>query len=238
VPLGGLVALVCVLASPAAAFAHRDPTARERAQITRAALAANGSPTQTVKVTDLVISTQAPWARANVSLYLKSAPKAPEQVSEELFYRSRGRWHDRSGTSRREPPDAVVSDLDLSGPGGTNRTRGLIILGVAFALLLAAGMVYRIRNPSPVRTRTTAGGGGGGGGARAKPPRQYETHRNSCIGCGGEKVTRCNACNGGGGGWTPNPNNPDTLIYQPCTGCGDRREWTCEVCKGTGLQSW
>ena len=240
--VGGLVALACVLASPAAAFAHRDPTARERAQITRAAAAANGSKTQTVKVTEIVVSGEAPWARANVSLYLKSAPGEPEQVSEELFYRSRGRWHDQSGTPSREPPSAVVSDLDLPGPDGHDQKRGLIILAVAFGLLLAAGMAYRIRNPAPVRTGNTGGGGGGGGGGgrpgRVQPPRQYDEHRNSCIGCGGSKVTRCNACHGRGGGSVPNLNNPGTLIYEPCKGCGDRREWRCEVCKGTGLQAW
>jgi hypothetical protein len=238
---GVLVALACGLFGAAVAQAHRKPTARERAAITRAAVAADGSPTQLVRVRAIVISTIAPWATAEVSVYLKSAPNDAEQVSQETFYRSNGRWLDTNSatTPERTLPKAVVEDLGLpTEPGADNRTEGIIILSVIGAGLLLALLAYRLTHPSEEldRRRDTP--------VPVRTERVREEHRSTaltvpCGACEGRTVMRCTSGDhtaGPSGGWTPDPHNPNgPLIFQPCRSCGGRYEWTCKVCKGTGV---
>jgi hypothetical protein len=225
-----LTVLALALILPCAAQASRRPTPRERAAITRAAVATAGSPTQRVRVSDIEVSTAGRWATATVSLYLRSAPEEPEQASEDTFYRARGKWRDTANgnTPDRTPPKAVVEDLDLPTQGeGTSHT--LVILIAAAGILLLLGVVGG-RGKQPVRQPP------GGREPRSSSPTPVQPsteYRTTCSSCNGEGKRRCDHC-GGRGGWDgPHPHSPGNLMWVTCPACGGVQR-TCDACNGRG----
>lgn len=223
------------LIAPASALAARSATTRERHAITHAAAIADSSPTQSVRVTNINVSTAGPWATATVSLYLKH-DKKPEMVSEETFFQLHGQWWDTTNGNapHRTPPPAVVSDLGLPGSGGTSSNVAHIIAYV-FIGLLVLGLLALIGKISP-RTGTRSAGPPSqtGGGVPAGTLSSWGPKgRRTCPSCGGSRPA-CYVCQGRG--TVPNPNFPQwgsqfmncTLCHgagktpPPCPRCGDR----------------
>ena len=83
--------VVVALAHASDALAARSPTTGERSSITQTAVMTEGSPTQTVRVSAIRVSSVGPWATATVGIYLHGGL---EQEIAEKFYETHGRWID------------------------------------------------------------------------------------------------------------------------------------------------
>lgn len=236
-------------ALPAVAYASRQPTSRERAAITRAAVKTDGSPTQRVRVSQIVVSTAGPWATATVSLYLKRDPTTPEMVSEETFYRSHGEWLDTNNakTPERTPPDAVVQDLSLPANPGQNTgpsTLAYIIAGIIIVLIVALIIALVVRVIKKLS----------GGVVITEPPQQPRPQQrrqpqHPSTSSLGKRKCSCNTgtrwgkrycaqydkCKPNNGYvWVPDPTSPGRQMMIHCPTCGGKSEWTCPDCRGEG----
>jgi len=78
-----LAIVVIALAHASDALASRSPTARERSGITQTAVTTEGSPTQTVRVSAIRLSSVGPWATATVGIYLHGGLE--QEIADEFY---------------------------------------------------------------------------------------------------------------------------------------------------------
>lgn len=147
------------LAAPDAALAARSPSHGEQAAIIAAAVSADGSPQQRVRVSDVRISTDGPWAAASVSIYRRGSSQL-EQAEEDTFYRVHGSWIDMASADAPNiaMPAAVERDLGLANSefGGTYFKVYLILcwllgLGAIWDVLLQPRSAFKQARHSKLR---------------------------------------------------------------------------------------
>lgn len=129
--------MVVALAHASDALASRTPTARERSGITQTAVMTEGSPTQTVRVSAIRVSSVGPWATATVGIYLHGQL---EQEMAEKFYESHGDWIDLASANAPAVamPLSVEQDLGLAATSNPLQTGLEIYLFACWFFGLAA----------------------------------------------------------------------------------------------------
>ena len=107
------VIVVVALAHASDALASRTPTARERSGIAQTAVMTKGSPTQTVRVSVISVSSVGPWATATVGVYLHGQLE-PEMA--EKFCESHDHWIDLANADAPNVtmPRGVEEELGLA----------------------------------------------------------------------------------------------------------------------------